>query len=343
MNPTQAKQPTETVRAEDHAPVMPILDQTIAATERKIAIEAQQQEFEYTQRLAKLFAKSGCFSDIKKNISEEQALAQAFTKIELGKCMGFSAAESMQGVHLISGTPSVNAQLRAARMQRAGFSWDIDWFDSKEGICEGCRLWLYRYGKPLLTVVRDADGNVVTDDNGDSITKQVSVSFLKRDAEILKTKIWEDGGSSRTASVLEKDNWKGSPRNMYFARAVTNAQRWHAPGVLSGEIPSTEEAMDFVDPDEEFKHGGSREAQEIVVNAKLAHYAMEKAREAKQAANDITKAEENGDGQKPEDAPEGETRAKDLASPDTVGTNREIPAVSGPGPKTSKPVFGRKP
>jgi len=59
------------------------------------------------------------------------------------------------------------------------------------------------------------------------------------------TTVWDDKTKQkRRCSILEKDNWKMSPRNMYFARAITNTQRFYAPGVLNPSLLSTEEAMD---------------------------------------------------------------------------------------------------
>lgn len=316
-----------------------ILDDVIASTERKVALDMKQ--FEHKQRLARLFAQSGCFADIKKDLSEAQAIAQAFVKIELGESMGFTAAESMQGVHLINGTPAVNAQLRAARMQRAGFHWDIDWFDNKEGVCEGCRLWLYRHGKPLMKVVRDLAGNVVIE-NGQPKMEQVSVTFLKKDAEMLKTTIWENN-QKRSASVLEKDNWKNSPRNMYFARAITNAQRFHASGVLSGEIPSTEEAMDFPE-DYNDSHGrGSFEAQQAILAEKLAEAERWKSQQNTPRVDAGGQGGQTSGVQPPSTNDDGGSDKGETPAAHAGGANRETPAASGPGtkPAATKPVFGR--
>lgn len=226
-----------------------LLDSVIKETDQKVREQVilQLEGFRMKQRLASLFAASGCFADVKGH-TPEQAMAAAFVKIELGEAMGFTPAESMQGIDLISGKPAVNAQLRAARMQRAGFTWEIDWFDDTQGNCIGCRLWLYRQGKPLLQYERNEKGEFIKEGDGQPRVRHVSVAFMKRDAEMLKTKSWEGvprGGTPRTVSVLEKDNWKNTPRNMYFARAITNAQRWYAPGCLSGDIPSTEELLDM--------------------------------------------------------------------------------------------------
>lgn len=63
------------------------------------------------------------------------------------------------------------------------------------------------------------------------------------DAELGKSSFTE--ADAKAANLLGKDNWKKNPRNMYFARAITNAQRWYAPGVLSGDVLSYEEAQDL--------------------------------------------------------------------------------------------------
>ena len=36
------------------------------------------------------------------------------------------------------------------------------------------------------------------------------------------------------AGLVNKDNWKNYPRNMLFARALTNGARWYCPDVFSG-------------------------------------------------------------------------------------------------------------
>jgi len=172
--------------------------------------------FEMQQRQARLFAMSGLFADIKGQ-TQEQAIAQAFVKIALGDAMGFSPAESMTGIDIIQGRVAVGANLRAARMQRAGFSWAPP--PGKKGPSakitdKGCWLPLYYKGEPIL----DSDG------------KQVVISYTEEDA--------------KAAGLLAKDNYKKNPRNMYFARAITNAQRWYAPGVLGIDVLSTEEAID---------------------------------------------------------------------------------------------------
>jgi hypothetical protein len=54
-------------------------------------------------------------------------------------------------------------------------------------------------------------------------------SFTKKDAEM--------------ASLLNKGPWKSFPRNMYFARALSNGCRWHCPDVFWGAPVYTPEEL----------------------------------------------------------------------------------------------------
>lgn len=220
-----------------------VLDQVVEESiQQDLArLEYEEKNFAFQQRRAKLFARSGLFAGAK-DLTEEAAIAQAMVKIELGASMGFSAAESLQGIYVINGQTSIAAALRAARMQAAGWDWEIQWLGTEED-CQGVRLWMSRHGKPLLKPVRDDDGHAI------GATEQVSVAFTRADAEKMMTTIWgEARGEKKRVSVLEKDNWKMTPRNMYFARAITNAQRWHAPAALSCNLPSAEEIEDQDEP-----------------------------------------------------------------------------------------------
>ena len=176
------------------------------------------QRFELQQRSARLFAMSGLFADIKGQ-SPEQSIAQAFVKICLGEAMGFNPAESMTGIDLIQGRVAISANMRAARMQRAGYEWDIVQLDDK-----GCRLRPKYQGKPLMR--EEVDGKT-----GDVSLVPAEVAFMVEDAN--------------RAGLIGKENYKKNPKNMFFARAITNMQRWYAPGVLSANILSTEEAIDL--------------------------------------------------------------------------------------------------
>lgn len=178
------------------------------------------QQFEFQQRAARLFSSSGLFADIKGQ-TQEQAMAQAFVKIALGQSMGFTPAEAMTGIDIIQGRVAVGASLRAARMQRAGYSWRIKRLDDT-----GCELDVY-FANDLLG----------------------SVGYTKTEAE--------------RAGLASKDNYRKNPSDMYFARAITRAQRRFAPGVLGVDILSSEEAVDVTEPQPTAATATQRKADEL--------------------------------------------------------------------------------
>lgn len=248
-------QPDAPAAAETAHPVghTSILDAVVAQTERT-ALQLAIDRFEFGQRRAKLFARSGLFTT--RDLDAEQAIAQAMVKIELGESMGFSPAESLQGIYIIKGQTAIAASLRAARMQTAGYSWDLEWLPDIGAECGGCRLWLYYRSQPMMQPVRDRAGHPT------GVEEHVSVAFTRTDAERMLTTM--DG---KRVSILEKDNWRMSPRNMYFARAITNAQRWYAPAALSINLPSVEEIQDL---DIELPPRGSAKAALAIAEGKIA-------------------------------------------------------------------------
>lgn len=193
----------------------------------KTKLLLQNEDFKYKQRLAGLFAASGAFADVRGQTPEE-ALAKAFVKIELGESMGFSPAEAMTGIDIIQGRVAVGANLRAARMQSAGYSWPRMSLTD-----DGCTIPLSFKGQPMMAPRLDETGKEVRTAAGEVIMEAVVITYGKKDAE--------------RAGLLGKDNYKKNPRNMYFARAITNAQRWYAPAVLKADVLTTEEAYELVD------------------------------------------------------------------------------------------------
>lgn len=80
------------------------------------------------EQLGKLMAASGFFQDAR-------GAAQACVKILAGREMGFPPIASMTGISIIDGKPATGANLLAASMKRAGYTWQVLQRDAK-----GCRL-----------------------------------------------------------------------------------------------------------------------------------------------------------------------------------------------------------
>lgn len=80
------------------------------------------------QQLGTLMANSGFFADSKQ-------AAQACVKILAGRELGMPPIASMVGISIIQGKPVMGANLIAAAMKRAGYSWTVPQRDLK-----GCKL-----------------------------------------------------------------------------------------------------------------------------------------------------------------------------------------------------------
>ena len=93
--------------------------------------------FAELQTLGQLMATSGFFSDAR-------SAAQACVKILAGREMGFPPIASMVGVHVIEGKPSMGANLIAAAMKRAGYTWRVLQRDTA-----GCRIMVSYRGQEL--------------------------------------------------------------------------------------------------------------------------------------------------------------------------------------------------
>lgn len=123
-----------------------------------------------------------------------QAIAMMATKILAGREMGFGPFASVNGIHIINGKPSVGANLMAAAVKGNG-RYD---YRVREMTNDKCVIEFF-----------ERDGN-----------KRVSIGiseFTKEDAKAAGTQ-----------------NMSKFPRNMMFARAMSNGVKWYCPDVFNG-------------------------------------------------------------------------------------------------------------
>lgn len=207
--------------------------QALAVQNQSLAAQVMPQEvaiFEMQQRQARLMVATGLFSDIKGE-SQEQSIAKAFFKIALGASMGFSAAESMQGIDIIQGRPAIGAHLRAARTEAHGITWPQMVISDK-----GCWMPLCLHGRPMMQPKIDPATNAIAvGQDGKPVMVQTVVAFTMEDATRM--------------GLAGKDNWKKQPQDMLFARCVTRVQRRYAPNALGssgGRVLDMTEAQDGV-------------------------------------------------------------------------------------------------
>lgn len=136
--------------------------------------------------------------------------AQCGVKVLAGLESGFGAFASMTGIHLIQGKPTFGANLMAIAVKRSGrYNYRV-----LEHTDQICRIAFYeRWG---------------------SEWQEVGIStFSIEDA--------------KNANLMNNPTWKNYPRNMLYARAMSNGQRWYAPDALGITAYTPEELGASVD------------------------------------------------------------------------------------------------
>jgi len=204
-----------------------------------VEAEVARQNYAQDRALAREFAISGQFDDIKGS-SMEQAVATAMVKIQLGRAWGFNAADSVRYIYFTNGRPAVENEIVAAKLQQAGYDWDVEWLEETVTYkgkpwqkCIGCRLWVKRWNKDQQRYEPVLDRN----------RQPISVSFTEADAD--HAMIWEKG---KQIPLSEKWNFKSWGRDMYYWRTISRVKKYHAPHVLRGAM-LREEALEMMPVD----------------------------------------------------------------------------------------------
>lgn len=150
-----------------------------------------------TKEMAEHFFKSGVFQDVKD-------MSVALVKIQAGQELGISPIMAMKEVYLIPSKSGVKIQigasLQAAMIKKSG-KYDYRIIEHSKEIC--------------------------------------TIHFFERRADKWE-KIGEESytiGDARTAGLTAgKDVWTKHPKNMLFARAMSNGAKWYCPDVFGGAI-----------------------------------------------------------------------------------------------------------
>jgi hypothetical protein len=122
---------------------------------------------------------------------------QAFAKVLMGRDLGLSPTQAMSGIHIVEGKPEI-AAVTMGSFVKAHERYDYRVVEHDE---RACAIEFY--------------------ETDDGVRELIGTSrFTIEDAE--------------TANLAKKDNYKRHPRNMLFARAMSNGCKWYAPDVLGG-------------------------------------------------------------------------------------------------------------
>lgn len=129
----------------------------------------------------------------------------ARTIIALGRDYGWGPAHSLQRLYMRDGKPHLYAEARASMLAQAGYRWVPVKHDDKE-----C-TYQFKYKGEWMTDVND---------------KPLRVTMTMAEAESAG---WVK--NSRGKEPNAKGNYDKIPKNMLFARMITNFHRWHAAEV----------------------------------------------------------------------------------------------------------------
>lgn len=126
--------------------------------------------------------------------SDTRQAAQAVVKVLAGQELGVGPIASMTGINIIKGRVTITANLMAGLVKSERNPYD---YRISELTNEVCELEFFANGKAL----------------GPS-------RFTIEDA--------------RQAKLTAGDNWSKYPRNMLFARAISNGVKWYCPNITNG-------------------------------------------------------------------------------------------------------------
>lgn len=133
---------------------------------------------------------------------DAKSVAQALVKVEAGRALGLPALVAMTEVHVIDGKPTLGAGANAALVKASP-----------------------RYDYRVLFLTNEKCG----------------IRFLeRRSGEVLGESIFTVDDAAK-AGLLNKGPWKQYPRNMLFARAMSNGVAWFCPDVTMGRVYTPEE------------------------------------------------------------------------------------------------------
>ncbi len=126
--------------------------------------------------------------------------AQAVVKILAGRELGFPPLASLVGVHMIEGKPTIGSHLLAAAIRGSG-RYDFAILEHSDDVCA------VRFKRKLPD---------------DTWADQHPIERLTLEEAVRKG--W----------TVNRPTWTRTPKNMLFARCLTNGYKFHCPDLFSG-------------------------------------------------------------------------------------------------------------
>lgn len=186
-----------------------LVDQMLAAGDN-----AEIKQYVADEDLSRKIAGSAYYGDLTNS-------AQAMVKIQLGRDLDIKPMVAIQSIAVANGKVSMSAELQAAMLKRAGYSWKFIQND-----VDGTEIAVYYQGKPIMDL------------NPDGTERQATVRWDRTDSE--RAKLLDPRGASKAASVHEL-----YPKDLPYWRCITRFMRKYAPEVSKG--------MTLLTPDEAYE------------------------------------------------------------------------------------------
>lgn len=180
------------------------------------------------QKVGELLSKSGYFADARE-------AAQAAVKVMAGGELGFGPFASVTGVHIIKGKPSVGAGLMAAAVKRSA-KYDYEVIEHTDKVCK------------IAFFKKQVEADIL------ALKRRLAVGELTKAQYLDTLAILAMGISEFTIEDARKaqcQNLDKYPRNMLFARAMSNGFRWYCQDLTGAPIYTPEELGERVDADGE--------------------------------------------------------------------------------------------
>lgn len=156
------------------------------------------------QVLGGVLARSGFFTDARD-------AAQAMVKVMAGAELGFGPIASMTGIYVVKGRITLSANLIAAAIKRSG-KYD---FRVREISPERCEIEFFQGSESI----------------GTSIATMAEAKAGK----------WDMDWDRDSKSWKPKQTWQSFPKNMLYARALSNGAKWFVSDVFGGPIYEPDE------------------------------------------------------------------------------------------------------
>ncbi len=176
-------------------------------------------EIRRSWRLAVSLAASGMFKDARQG-------EQAFAKILVGRDLGLTPTQALMGLHFVEGKIEIAAVMMATFVRsREGYDYRQAWIKETPPSRNGERA------------VREVV--FVDEDTAADLRSVVGCAIeYTVDGEMRGVSRWTIEDSERAGLTKDRGSAKSNhvkyPRNMFFARAMSNGCKWIIPEVLAG-------------------------------------------------------------------------------------------------------------